>query len=154
LGSRERGLAAAAAAALTAMLALGLNLRLYLLGSEHEHFQVVEWVEANVPKETWVGAIQTGTLGFFHERTINLDGKVNPEALQARKEERIPEYVLERDVQFLVDWQAIARWMDLPDFAENFELIVNDPDRNLAVLKRHGAPMKPSAIHHAFGRAR
>jgi hypothetical protein len=54
------------------VLVAGLQARVYLGGSAHEHFQVVGWVEANVPDATWVGAVQTGTLGFFHDRTINL----------------------------------------------------------------------------------
>jgi len=69
------------------LLAVGvfLNARLYRNGAHHAHFQVVGWVEANVAPEEWVGAIQSGTLGFFHDRTLNLDGKVNPHALAARR---------------------------------------------------------------------
>ena len=128
------------------LLALGLNVRLYLRGDQHMHFQVVEWVEENVPPEVWVGAVQTGTLGFFHDRTINLDGKVNPEALQARKENRAPEYVVEKGIQYLVDWVGIARWMDFPAISPHFELVVKDSQRNLAVLRRHGAPSRRNLV--------
>src|SRR5262249_16444442 len=77
-------LARLAVPALVALLVVGLDLRLYLRGTNQGHFQVVEWVERNVPDDVWVGAVQTGTLGFFHDRTLNLDGKVNPDALKAR----------------------------------------------------------------------
>ena len=100
------------------------------------HFQVVEWVEENVPEEVWVGAIQTGTLGFFHARTINLDGKVNPEALLARRDERIPEYVIGQDIEYLVDWIGISSWMNLPGIASHFEVLVASEEKNLAVLGR------------------
>lgn len=123
-------------------LAVGLNARLYVLGDEHAHFQVVRWVERHVPDDVWVGAIQTGTLGFFHDRTVNLDGKVNPEALRARREGRIPEYVVDREIQYLADWHGIADWRDLPALEPHFELIVDDRERNLAVLRRRGAPLK------------
>lgn len=126
-----------AAAALLLVLLAYPNLRLYAKGERHQHFQVVEWIEANVRDSDWVGAVQTGTIGFFHDRTINLDGKVNPEALEAALQRRIPTYVLEKDIRYLADWQGIAGWIeDYPEIRDNFELVVHDTDRNLAVLRR------------------
>ncbi len=128
-------------------LTITLNFRLYAIGNNHMHFQVVNWVEENVAQETWVGAIQTGTLGFFHERTINLDGKVNPAALSARIESKIPEYVVFQEfneqgerIDYLVDWVGIADWATREPLNTEFELIVEDQAKNLAVLKRkdHG----------------
>jgi hypothetical protein len=130
-----------AVAALVAML--GLNTRDYAKGKTHMHFQVVEWVDANVPKDAWVAATQTGTLGYFHDRTINLDGKVNPEALRARlspgQPDGIPQYILDKKVAYLADWAGITTWMKRPLIAGHFELVVNDPTRGeygLGVLKR------------------
>jgi hypothetical protein len=51
-----------------------------------------------------IGAIQTGTLAFFVEGTINLDGRVNPAAYRARRENRLLEYVLDQDIRLLVDY--------------------------------------------------
>lgn len=119
-----------------AALVLYPNLRLHRKGLEHEHFQVVEWVRSNVGEEEWVGAVQTGTLGFYHDRTINLDGKVNPEALAAVRARRIPEYVLEKRIAYIADWVGVADWVELPVLAPHFELLVRDPARNLAVLRR------------------
>lgn len=131
----RRGLATAAVGA-ACLLALGLDVRAYVQGTRHDHFQVVQWVEENVPEDVWVGAIQTGTLGFFHDRTINLDGKVNPAALEARSEHRIPAYVVESPIQYLVDWSGIAGWIEKPPLDEEFELLLVDEQRNLAVLAR------------------
>jgi hypothetical protein len=125
----------AVALAAIALLAT-LNVRTYLRGSEHGHSQVVDWVQEHVAPEVWVAAVQTGTLGFFHDHTINLDGKVNPEALRAREQGRIPVYVLEKDVDYIVDWADVAPWADRPDFRPHFELLVRDEARNLAVLRR------------------
>ena len=135
LAHRRPGLRLAGAVGALAVLA-GLHVRIYLRGPDHMHFQVVEWVEEHVAPDVWIAAVQTGTLGFFHDRTINLDGKVNPEALRARFEGRIPAYVLEKDVRYLVDWAGIAGWKDLPALAPHFELVVDDPVLNLAVLRR------------------
>lgn len=128
--------------ALLAVALMGaLHLRHWRGGADHMHFQVVRWVHENVPEETWVGAIQTGTLGFFHDRTINLDGKVNIAAYEALLAEREGEYVVEETpIVYLADWTGMADWLTKPVVAEHFELLVLDEEANLAVLKRRGPP--------------
>jgi hypothetical protein len=124
--------------ALSAMIimSVGVDVRAYRKGMNNGHFQVVEWVQEHVPEDVWVGAIQTGTLGFFHDRTYNLDGKVSPPALAARFEGRIYEYILERPIRYLVDWVGIASWLEDPRLGRHFELVLVDESRNLAVLRR------------------
>lgn len=106
------------------------------------HFQVVNWVTENVPEETWVGAVQTGTLGYWHDRTINLDGKVNPKALQAiLSEGNVLNYILDTPIEYLADWYGIHTWTTTGNlgnsaFSEAFDVIVQDPAANLAVLRR------------------
>ena len=126
----------AGAIAIVVLPALLLDVRIYRHGKLHPHTQVIEWVAANVPDEAWVGATQTGTLGYYHDRTINLDGKVNPYAFAARQEGRIGEYAMEVGVAYIVDWAGHAKWASLPAFSANYELILVDEQRNLAVLKR------------------
>lgn len=114
-----------------------LSWRQYRQGDTHAHFQVVEWVRENVATDVWVGAIQTGTLGFFHDRTVNLDGKVNIAAYEALVEGREGEYVVEdTEIQYLADWTGMRDWLTKPAIAESFELIVLDEEANLAVLRR------------------
>ena len=112
------------------------NARVYRGGTNNGHFQVKEWIQDNVPDEVWVGAIQTGTIGFFHDRTLNLDGKVSAPALHARLQGRIPEYVVASPIQYLADWSGIAGWIDIPSIRDNFELIVDDQQKNLGVMRR------------------
>ena len=127
-----------------AVTTVALDVRAYRQGEHHMHFQVVDWAENNIPRETWVAAVQTGTLGFFHDRTINLDGKVNPEALAMRAAgDRIPQYVVEsrwggarQTIDYLLDWQGMVVWQSIPVIQSNFDLIVNDPKLNLAVFRR------------------
>jgi len=122
------------------LLTVGLDVRGYLRGSEHMHFQVVQWVEGHVPPEVWIGAVQTGTVGFFHDRTINLDGKVNRFAHEAITEGRIAEYTVSTPAEYLADWVGILDWLSMPLIAQNFEVVVEDRDRNLGVLKRRAPP--------------
>lgn len=118
------------------VLCAAMQYRIYQGGSRHQHQQVVEWVDRNVADDTWVGAIQTGTLGFFHDRTINLDGKVNPEALDAVLASRIPSYVVEKDIVVLADWFGIHTWVEHAPIGQNFEVLVADDQNNLSVLGR------------------
>jgi hypothetical protein len=127
---------------LLVLLVIGLNARVYVRGRDHLHFPVIEWVAANVPDDVWVGAIQTGTLGFFHDRTINLDGKVNPEALEARKHDAIPQYVVDSDITYLADWAPTISTLheERPLLRKHFDLIENDRQRNVGVLQRNALP--------------
>jgi hypothetical protein len=123
-----------------ALLMAALNVRLYRNGMEHEHFQVVDWVQMNVPSQISVGAIQSGTLGYFHDKTVNLDGKVNPDALRARLQEgSVIPYVVRSDIAYLADWEGIAGWAQITKegFNRKFSVIVDDKNTNLAVLKRN-----------------
>lgn len=117
-----------------ALLAMFLDRRLYFIKHEHMHFQVVDWVKDHVPEQTWVGAIQTGTLGFFHDRTINLDGKTNPAALAARGETKMRAYLLTTPIRYLADWEGIAAWVSF--MAPEFRVVLHDEDENIAVLER------------------
>jgi hypothetical protein len=129
---------------------VGLHLRTYLmthqsdgyhqyLGSYSRHLHLAEWVEKNVPTNVWVGAWQSGTVGYFHDRTINLDGKTNPEALAARKKHQTPEYMIQKNIQYFLDWASFAIWMEQPVLKSHFKIIVNDKRKNLVVLQRKGA---------------
>jgi hypothetical protein len=135
LDSQQRTLVPLASVAMVALV-VGLHVRSAILYREHPHFQVVRWVKQHVPEATWIGAIQTGTLGFYHDRTLNFDGKVNPAAYQALIDHRRPEYVVTTPVQYLADWSGIADWLREKAISDNFELIIRDEGQQLGVLAR------------------
>ncbi|MEE9429090.1 MAG: hypothetical protein V3V25_13185 [Paracoccaceae bacterium] len=109
---------------------------------EQGHFQVVDWVDQNIPDTTWVGAVQSGTLGYWHDRTINLDGKVNPHALRALLDDgHFFDYLVNSQIEYLADWSGIAGWTSdgRPEhvlFSEIFETVVQDKTLNLGVMRR------------------
>jgi len=136
------------AAALAWVVLAGVaDIRFVQRAGQHPHMHVVRWVQANVADEEWVAAPQSGTVGYFHDRTINLDGKTNPAALRARDERRLFHYVVDdTPARYIVDWYGLSRWMDqgasvtddrdpgiLPT---HFRYRVKDPRRNLVVLER------------------
>lgn len=112
----------------------------------HQHIQVVRWVEDHVAEQTWVGAVQTGTVGFWHDRTINLDGKVNPLALEARIEEgNVLDYVVRSEIAVLADWVGISSWELLGDDGEPvFDVVIDDSVLNLGVQVRRGTALDGS----------
>jgi len=144
-GAARRALPAVGAVALLA-LAAATNVRLYRNGTAHMHFQVVEWTERHVAGFQWMAAVQTGTLGFFHDRTVNLDGKVNPDALKHLIAGTTARYVVDGRfgpgrgaIDYLADWVGIARWIANDPIAREFKLVVEDAALNLGVLQRVGA---------------
>jgi hypothetical protein len=56
-----------------------------------------------------VGAFQSGVIGYFHDGTVNLDGKVNGAALRASKAGRLGEYVDDVRIDVLIDWPEVLR---------------------------------------------
>lgn len=140
LGAARRELVAGALAGLAVCLALALTARQLLPGVRSQgHFQVVDWVEDNLDRRDWVAAVQTGTLGYWHDRTINLDGKVNPQALAARKADgHVYGYVVNSQIVAIADWVGVAKWADSDKagFSRAFALELLDRERNLAVLLR------------------
>ena len=113
----------------------------YQHGTQGPHKQVVDWTLLHINKEIWVGAAQTGTLGFFHDRTINLDGKTNLDALKAIiRDGQVQSYVLDKtNIEYIVDWEGICGWtkeIREPRFGEQFKVLIADPEKNLCVMHR------------------
>ncbi len=141
----ERRLVWLAGVAMLAVFAVVvvLHVKAYRLGTLHLYSQNVNWVQTNVPDDVWVAAMQSGTLGYFHDRTINLDGKVNPEALRARLRNRLPRYAVSTEAQYIVDWVDLAQYINVPMVRQHFILEVRDPFLNLAVFKRRAKGGSP-----------
>jgi hypothetical protein len=89
------------------VLPLCASVVLLHLGRAYNQYHDVQCrlVEEFVPPGELVAARQTGTLGYFRDHIVNLDGKVNPEAYRARSTLR--EYLRQKEVRWLCDWE----WM-------------------------------------------
>jgi hypothetical protein len=64
-------------------------------------------VMENVPPGDRVAALQSGTLGFFRDGVVNLDGKVNADALAYRQD--IWSYLDRENVRWICDWPGLLR---------------------------------------------
>ena len=80
--------------------------------------EAARWIGENTDSEARVGSLNAGIIGYFSGRTvINLDGVVNEEAYEARRDGRLVEYVHAKEITYLVDLQdtfaSISRSEDL-----------------------------------------
>jgi hypothetical protein len=64
--------------------------------------QQVALVERAVPADATVASRNSGTFGFFRDRVVNLDGKVNPAALAYKDE--LWRYLDEKRIDWFCDW--------------------------------------------------
>jgi hypothetical protein len=59
-------------------------------------------IQKRVPAAEVVAATQSGTIGYFRDRVVNLDGKVNPHVLEYK--DRLPQYLRDINLRWLCDW--------------------------------------------------
>lgn len=71
-------------------------------------YDIARWVEENTDEDDSVGVFQCGMIGYFSNRkTINLDGKVNRDALEALKTGSLVEYIEHEDLDMILDHERI-----------------------------------------------
>jgi 4-amino-4-deoxy-L-arabinose transferase-like glycosyltransferase len=70
------------------------------------HTEQLAWIRRHVAPQCTVGGFEAGTLVYFRDNVVNLDGKVDHDALQARMDGRTPEYVDERGIDLIVDIES------------------------------------------------
>jgi len=59
------------------------------------------------PDSLKIGCFQSGIIGYINENVINLDGKVNFEALQAYKLKSLHKYIERADISVIIDWKNV-----------------------------------------------
>jgi hypothetical protein len=77
----------------------------------------------DLPASARVASLQTGVLSYFRPTTINLDGKMNRDALTAVRSGTLLDYTLGQDIEYVVEWEW---WLDRympPEFDQHFEVI-------------------------------
>lgn len=70
-------------------------------------FEGARWIDENLAPDARIGAFNAGILSYFSDRTVvNLDGAVNAEAYRARRDGRMMDYIVARQLDYLVDWRG------------------------------------------------
>jgi len=74
----------------------------------YPYYDIARWVDANTREDERIGVFQCGTIGYFsHRQIINLDGKVNREALVAMKNGCLERYLQEERIDIVLDHSRI-----------------------------------------------
>jgi hypothetical protein len=76
-------------------------------GISDGHSVAAGYVARHLPKDARVGAFQSGVVGFYNENVINLDGKVNVDALAAMRTKTVEEYVDSERINYVIDWEGV-----------------------------------------------
>jgi hypothetical protein len=83
------------------------------LGGNTVYHDQVALVREHVPPTDEVAAGQSGTLGFFRDRVVNVDGKVNRAALAYQA--HMWNYLRARGVKWFVDWpHYVNKYLGVP----------------------------------------
>ena len=126
------------------------NIHLLHKIDDNNYRPLVDWAAAHVSDDTWIGAPQSGTLGFYHDRTVNLDGKVDPEALRALLDGDLGSYVSSfevdgRVIEYLIGWYDLPSWIELHGLERFFQPYDADSDDNICVYIRRPEVVRAEA---------
>ncbi|RPI64416.1 MAG: hypothetical protein EHM44_03265 [Ignavibacteriales bacterium] len=67
-----------------------------------------------------IGMAQCGISGFFFDNIINLDGKVNLQALKAIKSNNLYQYINDEKIDVLIEWKEWFEILDEEALSKNF----------------------------------
>jgi hypothetical protein len=81
-----------------------------LQNGNYQFLNVVDWIAHNTEPDARIGIFNCGAIGYFSDRRIvDLDGKVNSEALHALRAGRVPAYVESQRLDYVIDHEWILR---------------------------------------------
>jgi len=74
----------------------------------YRFLHVVDWIAARTAPDARIGVFNSGAIGYFSDRCIvNLDGKVNPQALTALQNDKLCEYIDAQHLDYVIDHEWI-----------------------------------------------
>ena len=91
-------------------------------GVNKQFHNIIKVIEKETPVNAVVGCFQSGIIGYYADRSIiNLDGKVNEEALEAMKRGELGRYVKKMGITHVADWSFLLHalfFRNLGDYSE------------------------------------
>jgi hypothetical protein len=99
------------------------------------HQPLVDLVRAHVPESDFVASGQSGTLGYFRARVVNVDGKVNRDVLAERG--NVGAYLDRRRIVWFVDspW-GVERMLGTDPGARGWEIVARSTISEFVLYKR------------------
>jgi hypothetical protein len=87
------------------------------------------YIQKYINESKKIGMAQSGISGFFFDNIINLDGKVNFQAMKAIKANNLYQYINKEKIDVLIEWNEWFfllnkdsldfQWKSDPQFIEN-----------------------------------
>jgi hypothetical protein len=103
------------------LVSLGLTIMTFNTTDSNEFVRVASYLEAHC-QDGKIGAFQSGTLGYFLDNVVNLDGKCNVDALKAVTTGKAMDYMLAQDLKYIADWpDLIALYCGRAEFLRYYE---------------------------------
>jgi len=95
-----------------------------------EGYEMVMWMNENIPDTDRIAAFDSGLLGYYSDNTlINLDGVVNNDAAKAMREGQLYSYIKEMNVTYVIlDTPSLkAKWEKYQIcLGDGYELFLSD----------------------------
>ncbi|MDP4199237.1 MAG: hypothetical protein Q8922_05700 [Bacteroidota bacterium] len=93
----------------------------YIAPPKSDFYRVGLWARQHTGQ---VGMDQSGTAGFYAPNVINLDGKVNRDALAAIEAGGIGQYIAREKIEYLADWKPLVERlvMDAKKYGADYSL--------------------------------
>lgn len=72
---------------------------------ERLKWEIANYIDENIPADETIASFNTGIYQYYTKNhdVINLDGVINPEALQSIKDSSIEIYILRKNISYIVD---------------------------------------------------
>jgi hypothetical protein len=101
---------ALAAAAYFALFGFFAYSKAFRSAPVYPFYDIARWVRENTGKDEKIGVFQCGMIGYLSDRrVINLDGKVNRDALKAMKNGTVSEYLRAEGIDVVIDHGDIIK---------------------------------------------
>ncbi|MBU0701035.1 glycosyltransferase family 39 protein [bacterium] len=104
---------------------------------QKEYYAGAIWLRNNISSTEIIGAFNSGIFGYFSGRTVvNLDGKVNGEALRAIKNKSFNEYLRRKNITVLIDQQSSLSLYDAQSaYLSNYSFRYRVNNSSIVVMK-------------------
>lgn len=84
-----------------------------------DHYSLI----ADLPSDARIGSFQSGVLMYFRPTVINLDGKMNSAAVNAFRAGSLYDYILDKEIEYIVEWPGTAQRYLPEQFFDDFSEI-------------------------------
>jgi hypothetical protein len=137
------------------LMTIALTIKTYNETESNDFMKKAAYLQAHC-QDGKIGAFQSGTLGYFLDNVVNLDGKNNARALTAVTTGKVIDYMRAQNLKYITDWPSLIRlYCNYDEFLRHYEPIAkigvhqiyrlrsDAPNQAAGALPPSGPPRKP-----------